>query len=316
NNIQDSNAPGHFIADQRVKQNQQVLAFSGANQPFSRVERNKLDRTKYVEEYKVMVYAMQLPYYQGVILFFLSILYPFFALMLLFPGKYIAFIQWFLFWMWAKSWDIGFAMVMLLEQLLFNIMLYGEPPLSSSEIANPSELKNPLDADLSLALLSLRYVNPSMHYTTYYTILGVALASIPLISGYLILRASGSIASMFTDSANSYAKEATAGVGNYFSQAATTAALSKESMNLFEKQKGEFNKNLGQNQFNKNLGQNQNPGSQQPQNFFKKGGVNGMSVDVPNNPGQGSNNNPVPDDSLQRQTASNLRGDSKNIGRS
>ncbi|MDR2338305.1 MAG: hypothetical protein LBE20_06675, partial [Deltaproteobacteria bacterium] len=39
NNIQDSNAPGHFIADQRVKQNQQVLAFSGANQPFSRVER-------------------------------------------------------------------------------------------------------------------------------------------------------------------------------------------------------------------------------------------------------------------------------------
>jgi hypothetical protein len=75
-----------------------------------------------------------------------------------------------------------------------------------------------------------------MHLTTYYTIIGVALSSIPVISGYLILKTSSSIASMFAGSADGYAEAASAGVGNYFSQAAAIDGLNRYAGDLYKDQ--------------------------------------------------------------------------------
>ena len=103
-------------------------------------------------------------------------------MLLLIPGKHAGFLLWFVLWIWAKSWDIGFAVVMLLDEMLFALMNVRH--VDGTE-QGPAGLQ--LDPDLALAMRSLEEVDPTFSLTTYYNIIGIALNSIPIISAYLIL---------------------------------------------------------------------------------------------------------------------------------
>ncbi|MCO6431644.1 MAG: hypothetical protein J5J00_12345, partial [Deltaproteobacteria bacterium] len=70
-------------------------------------------KTKYGEVY---AWALMMPYIQGILLYVLALAYPFAALMVIIPGYHKVILTWFSFLVWAKFWDIGFAVVKVLER--------------------------------------------------------------------------------------------------------------------------------------------------------------------------------------------------------
>ena len=128
----------------------------------------------------MLMSAENLPYYQGMILFFLAMSFPFFAMLLLVPGKHAGFLMWFLFWLWAKSWDVGFALVMQLDDILFSI--FGMHQLYNTQGRNME-----ITQDLATTIWAIRELDPSFNLSTYYNIMAVCLMSIPVVTSQLIL---------------------------------------------------------------------------------------------------------------------------------
>lgn len=148
--------------------------------PLSATERARTGNRAWAERTKMMASAASLPYYQGLALYFLAVAYPFFAFLLLIPGKHAGFFLWFALWFWVKSWDIGFAAVMLLDDALFSLFVVNNNP---GDDPRARQLSN----DLSVAILSLREGDPSFALSTYYSIIAIALHAIPMVTSYLIL---------------------------------------------------------------------------------------------------------------------------------
>lgn len=145
----------------------------------------------------VFTRALTIPYYQGVLLYLLSIGYPFMALLVLLPGRAQTFLVMPLFWLWVKSWDIGFAMVTVLDKILWNLLPSTELPLLSGKVQNTGLFEKTLQAEDGLrAVLGF---DPSFNIHAHYNMIAMALYSVPAITGFAILRARGSILSSFTD---------------------------------------------------------------------------------------------------------------------
>jgi len=144
----------------------------------SYVEQARLGAEEWSERERLIHVASSLPYYQGMALYFLGMTFPFFAFLLLIPGKLGGFTLWFLLWLWIKSWDVGLAVVIQLDSILWSFFT-----IQKRGIGNEEELSS----DLQLALISLKTMDPSFQMAGYYTILGVCLLSIPPISAQLIL---------------------------------------------------------------------------------------------------------------------------------
>ena len=142
--------------------------------------RSKVANRSWAERTKLMVAAMSLPYYQGLGLFFLGVAFPFFALLLLIPGKHAGFLSWFALWAWIKSWDVAFAIVMLLSDTLYSMF-----------VANVTEMLpifgKGLSGDLAIAIYDLKTHDPTYNLALYFNIISVAVLSIPYITGQLFL---------------------------------------------------------------------------------------------------------------------------------
>lgn len=151
-----------------------------ADSPMETLERTRLQNEEWRERSKIMVAAGQMPYYQGIALYFLAILYPFFAMLLLVPGKHSGFLMWFMLWFWVKSWDFGYAVVQMLDDVLYSIF-------SHNLNANTGVTWNGLSVDLPAAVWAMREADPTFQLATYYSIIGVCLHSVPVVSSMLIL---------------------------------------------------------------------------------------------------------------------------------
>lgn len=138
--------------------------------------------TEWAEKTRMLMSAENLPYYQGLLLFFLACAYPFFAMLLLVPGKHAGFMLWFVLWMWVKSWDVGFALVMQLDDILFSI--FG---LHMRYVNQRGGARNEISIDLATTMWAVRECDPSFNLSTYYNIMAVCLLSIPVISSQIIL---------------------------------------------------------------------------------------------------------------------------------
>lgn len=77
------------------------------------------NRAKYAEVY---TWALMIPHVQGVLMFLLAAGYPFAALMIVIPGMHRAVLTWAKFWLWVKMWDVGFAIVMVLERSVWAML--------------------------------------------------------------------------------------------------------------------------------------------------------------------------------------------------
>ena len=142
------------------------------------------------EKSTMMTHASQLPYYQGLVLYFLGLTFPFFAVMLLIPGRHSGFLMWFGFYLWAKSWDIGFAIAMMLDDILFSMF-----EVAHNVNAIDNGLRDPdaiaqgieISADAALAAHIAVELDPTFQLTTYYTIMGTVISAIPIVAAHLVL---------------------------------------------------------------------------------------------------------------------------------
>jgi hypothetical protein len=76
-------------------------------------------KQKFTELYQ---WAKLIPYMQGLLLYFLCFSYPIVCMLMVVPGWWKTMITWASFYAWAKSWDVGFAIVMSLERTIWAML--------------------------------------------------------------------------------------------------------------------------------------------------------------------------------------------------
>ena len=130
-------------------------------------------------DFLTAVFAM--PYLQGMVLYYLAFLFPFFAMALLIPGRYHGFMLWMGLWFWVKSWDFGFAVVMLLEEILYKLLPTGKP-IVGDELSDPGT-----------ALSKVLEVDPTYSVHTYYNIMATCMWAVPVLTGVLIKKGGGDV---------------------------------------------------------------------------------------------------------------------------
>lgn len=74
---------------------------------------------KYAEVY---TWAKMIPYLQGVLLYLLAMAYPFACIVIVIPGMHKSLFTWMSFWAWVKLWDLGFAIVVVLERSVWAML--------------------------------------------------------------------------------------------------------------------------------------------------------------------------------------------------
>jgi hypothetical protein len=100
-------APQITEMDQRFAPSEQSRQYSESQ------VRSLGSKSKYQELYN---WAVLMPHMQGILVYFLVIAYPFAAMVMVLPGYYKTFFTWISFFAWVKLWDLGFAIVMVLER--------------------------------------------------------------------------------------------------------------------------------------------------------------------------------------------------------
>lgn len=124
---------------------------------------------------------LAMPYLQGIVLYFLAIAYPFFALTIIVPGRYHTFFLWMGLWFWVKSWDFGFAVVMLVDEVLYMLLPHG-PRIEGQDLEEPAK-----------AFQIMLQADPTYTVHMYYNLMGTCIAAVPVISGILVKRGGGEV---------------------------------------------------------------------------------------------------------------------------
>jgi hypothetical protein len=146
----------------------------------SLTEQARTAMQEWSERQQMIHSAASLPYYQGLGLFVLGATFPFFALLLLIPGKQSGFLLWFMLWIWLKSWDIAMTIVMLLDDVIFSIL-----SVQNQEVG-VVQGKNELEK-LDLVFASIQEMDPTFQLSTYYTIISTAIMAIIPTTAYVLL---------------------------------------------------------------------------------------------------------------------------------
>lgn len=145
-------------------------------------------------------WAMQLPYYQGILLFLIAAAYPFLTLIVILPGRAGNFLLVPLAWLCVKSWDIGFAAAIILEKAMYNILPAWVVPQELRTVDGWTKLEN-----LPLILSQAYNFDPmgSIHF--HYMAMSMVTMAIPPISFAVFLKGRGNILAVFTRGANAHA---------------------------------------------------------------------------------------------------------------
>lgn len=140
--------------------------------------------------YDSYVFASRIPYLQGGLLYGLAVLFPFFALFVLIPGKGRAIFTWMSLWAWVKSWDVGYALVMVADEVLWTVL--------PSSAQYSSSLNTNQNGPLQLLEGAFK-ADPSYSISTYYMILAALIMAVPMVTAQFMLGAQSSIAGTFND---------------------------------------------------------------------------------------------------------------------
>lgn len=135
-------------------------------------------------QFEAFSLLMLVPYFQGMILYALSVSYPFFALTILVPGQAGSFFNWLALWAWAKSWDVGFAMVMVIDQLLWEIL-----PQTTFFSSDSLGSYTPID------LLEMHYSGDYAYsISLYWLIVSALIGAVPVVTAEAILGSKKAVA--------------------------------------------------------------------------------------------------------------------------
>ncbi len=127
----------------------------------------------------IRYFATSLPYIQGMLLYLLSIAFPFFAILLVIPGKATSFIMWCSLWVWVKSWDLGFAVVLVVKDLYWEMLKH-----TQNTFDNKIDLEDPFSV-FSVAMNS----DPLANMRTYWEVTYALTIGIPFLTAHFCLGA-------------------------------------------------------------------------------------------------------------------------------
>ncbi len=141
---------------------------------------------EYTARGEIIAAAINVPYFQGTLLFFLAWTYPFFCLMTVVPGRESAILVWMSLWLWVRLWDFGFAVVMMIDNMLYALLPHGKP-MASDDMNNPGR-----------AMHLIFQTDPAYSAFTYYTLLAACIFSVPVFTGFLVKKGGGELISAVT----------------------------------------------------------------------------------------------------------------------
>lgn len=165
--------------------------------------------------------ALTLPYVQGLVLFFLSMMFPFFAMALVVPGKHGVFLQWLGLFVWAKSWDVGFTIVMLIDEILYELFPHG-PPIQNSMVEDPAAV-----------FKTVLQVDPIYHANMYYNLIAGLMGSVPLLTAVLVRKGSDDIIENVTAGFKKFAARLGSSMAGFQSNAQGNAYLARIAKNVY-----------------------------------------------------------------------------------
>ncbi len=146
-------------------------------------EKARVGASEWAEKDRLITAAHSIPTFQGLILYFLGVAFPFFALLLLIPEKSTGFLLWFLLWLWAKSWDVALAIVAQLDTIFWSIYVVQKKNITSFDPTRDPEIAS----DLGAAFAALEHMDPTFQMTGYYLMLAVSILAIPAVTAQFIM---------------------------------------------------------------------------------------------------------------------------------
>lgn len=166
-------------------------------------------------QYDIFAGATKIPYYQGVLLYLLAASFPFLALLVLVPGHAQAFLNVPLTWFWLKSWDIGYACVIVMDKILWNLLPSTEikEKIYTGGVNDPVNHFSAIPSALQAAMAT---TDPTYDIHVNFNYTAMALYAVPAITGYAILKGKKSILASFTQGPRSTGKEAGSIAGSGF----------------------------------------------------------------------------------------------------
>ena len=227
---------------------QRVLPSDKASSFAEEFQRNINSKNKFAEFY---TWAKLMPHMQGLLLYILSIGYPLACVFILVPGWWKWIFTWMSFYLWAKSWDVGFAVVMNIEKSIWaNIgnslnakwlnervmdfqdihstygtcVVNGPPPVGSSgdctlfQITQSGQVIDEMGAlnMLDMGMVLSRSLNHDLANSYYIYIMSALYFAVPAITGQVMLGAKSG--------ASQFVKEAVGGVSSEGGGAAKSGA--------------------------------------------------------------------------------------------
>ena len=124
-------APQITSVDQRFSPSAQAKSYSDA------YVKTYGSKAKFIELYNA---AIMMPYLQGILAYILIVAYPLACMLVILPGHYKGFFTWVSFFAWIKLWDVGFAMVQVIERSVWAMIgNHGHMASTANVLINTAE---------------------------------------------------------------------------------------------------------------------------------------------------------------------------------
>lgn len=157
------------------------------------------------QQYEAFFIAMLIPYVQGIILYALAATYPFFALMLILPGQAGAFLAWMALWAWAKSWDVGWALVMVADDILWELLphsSYYELTGAGSNVVAQGNFDTPVTV-----LEGVFFGDHSYTLASYWVLISLMMTGVPLLTAHAIIGTKRAMAGILIDGIRAFGEK-------------------------------------------------------------------------------------------------------------
>jgi hypothetical protein len=177
---------------------------TSGSQREEQMRRDRAQELSVANQFEAFHMVMLLPYLQAILLYMLSVMYPFFALLIIVPGQASNFFTWMALWAWVKSWDVGWAIVMVTDNLLWEIMPHGTFVNGQTDNFSPTTLME-MHFDGDYAYSS----------TFYWVILAALIGAVPVVTAQAILGSKRAIAGAVTRGITDIASRLTTPAQNY-----------------------------------------------------------------------------------------------------
>ena len=168
---------GYFDYTEDVMSREQRLEY---------LRRHKVHEWGEQKKVELLSWAMTLPIVQGFALYALALTFPFFALMVIVPGKAGSFFAWMALWAWLKVWDVGWALVMTVDNVLWELM--PKSAIYHYDLNDSSGYFDPVSV-----LETTFHGDHGYNLATYYHLMALLISGVPMFSGQFVLGAKNAI---------------------------------------------------------------------------------------------------------------------------